>query len=111
MNEYLEDMIDLYLERERMRHCHDLELYKQEILEDFFDYQESRKGDGWSLRDMIESDESDYYSHLVEISGKPASGYVIGKMRIIRSFLEFAVTAGWLKRNPWRNRPSLWEEG
>jgi len=110
MKEYIEEMIDIYLERERMRHCHDLELYKQEILEDFFDYQESKKGDGWNLRDMTESEESDYYNHLVEISGKPTLGYIIGKMRIIRSFLEFAVIAGRLKRSHWRSKPSLWEE-
>ena len=94
-------MIELYLERERIRHYHELELFNQEVLEDFFRYYEHTKGEDFKLSELTEPERKDYYRHLLGNQQTNSITFAMGKMRIIESFLTFLTKIGLLAKNPW----------
>ena len=95
------EMIELYLERERLRYFRELELYKQETLDNFFQYHLNNRGDDWGMDRLCFLDRREYYHHLVKLSENRTLTYSIGRMKVIEDFLNFSVNMGWIKKNPW----------
>jgi len=107
MKEEYFQMIDLYLERERIRHYHELELFNQEVLEDFFRYWERTKVEDFNLSYLTEEDKKDYYRYL--LGDYPANTVIFarGKMRTVDNFLAFLTRVGLLSKNPWEGSGQL----
>lgn len=95
------DMIDLFIERERLRFYHSIDMYKREILEDFFEYQEGDRGKDWNLSKLRKKDRGTYSQHLTGIHGIRKNAYTTNRMLVIDDFIEFALVMGWIERNRW----------
>ena len=101
MSRQLRIMIVRFMENERQKSFRENELYKLEILEEFFDYLDEVKNFEWEIKDIITDDGSEYREGLETEGKKPAS--VEWRILVIKSFLEFAREAGVVSENPWED--------
>jgi len=94
-----QDMIDMYIDSEKERAAHDVEITKRGILEDFGFFIDSIKEKVWKLEDITEEDARKYYQHLKY--NESNTGQTERKIRTLGHFMEFGVKMGWIDARPW----------
>jgi site-specific recombinase XerD len=105
MEERISDRIEKYMNQVIVREVHrviESTSTQRHDLEEFATFMERRKSAGrnWELTELTEEDGREYYRHV------RSRGDIYGaerKVKTIHSFLDFAISKGWIKRRPWGN--------
>ncbi|MCP4133008.1 MAG: hypothetical protein GY754_18795 [bacterium] len=118
----LQEKIDLYLKKEQVVSCFVIELYGRKVVNDFIDFiDHQRGGSEWDLVEVTEQDGRDYLEFLEEEIQKKSKKYVKKSYRpgldekwspgmksgILNSFMNYALSQGWVHRNPFKE---IWKE-
>ena len=84
-----QQVADLYLEKERLRAYHEIEVKKRAVIEEFGDYLESLNGEEWYVRDITGKEAKDFVK-LLE-SKEEEEGEVLTKLKELYEFLGFMI--------------------
>jgi site-specific recombinase XerD len=103
MKERIADRIEKYMNQVRVKDIQriiDQINAKRHVLEEFAFFMDGRKGRGrpWELTEITEEDGREYCRYLRE---KEKTSGVERKIQTVHSFLDFAVSKGWIERRPW----------
>jgi len=93
------DMIDLFLTSEKERVIKEIERHTRSTLEGFAETMDKRKGAGWKIGEVTETDGRAYYESL---KAKSRDIERAKRLRTLLHFMAFAKDEGWIEEIPWR---------